>query len=98
MVGTTRLFEQCDGRHDLSRRAIPALIAIACYERSLHRVHRFRCPKALDSGDLVSVVHQSEVEAREHAFTVHMHRTCAALTVVTALLRSGQRSRLTYTV
>src|SRR5258707_10236574 len=54
----------------------------------------FRSPKALDSGDLVSVVHQSEIEAREHALTVHMHRTCAALTVVTPLRSEEHTSEL----
>src|SRR5207247_9493614 len=34
---TARLLEQCDGRHDLARRAITALVSIASEAGRLHR-------------------------------------------------------------
>src|SRR5690349_20644386 len=49
---TARFFQQCDGRHDLARRAITALITIALEERSLHGVHRFGRAQTFDGRDL----------------------------------------------
>src|SRR5256885_2943572 len=51
--------------------------------------------QALDGCDLFPVMHQGQTKARIHAPAVHMHCTCAALAVVTALLRSGESNGLT---
>ena len=51
--------------------------------------------EALNGCDLFPVVHHGQAKARIHAPAVHMHRTCAALPVVAALLRSGESNGLT---
>src|SRR5256886_13180228 len=40
VVRAARLLEQRDGRHDLARRAVAALIRVASYERRLHGMQR----------------------------------------------------------
>ena len=89
--GTAWLLEQRYGRHDLARGAIPALIAVAGHECRLHGMHCFGSAETLDGSDLFPVVHQGQAEAGEHASAVDMHGARAALPVVAAFLRSGQR-------
>ena len=90
VVGTAGLLEQRDRRHDLARRAVAALVAVAGHERRLHRVQRLGRAQALDRRDLLPVVHQGQAQARVHPAAVHVHGARAALPVVAALLRAGE--------
>src|SRR5262249_32629390 len=61
-------------------------------------MHGFRRTQSLDRRDLVSIVHDSKVETREHAPAVHVHGACTALSVIAALLGAGQCQRLAETI
>jgi hypothetical protein len=56
----------------------------------LHRVKLFWCTETLDRGDLIAVVHHGQAQAGVDAPAVDMDRARPALTVVAALLGSGQ--------
>src|SRR5215211_7843323 len=59
-------------------------------ECCLHRMQLVGHSETFNRRDLISLMNQSKAEAGVYAFAVHMHRTGATLTVVAALLRSGQ--------
>ena len=82
VVWTTRLVKQRHCRHDLARRAVAALIGIASKKSRLHRVQCVRRDEALDGCDLMSVVHEGEVETGEHALAIDVDRAGAALPMV----------------
>src|SRR5262245_33595468 len=56
VVGSARLFQQRNRRHDLPRGAIAALITVAGHERRLHRMHGIRSAEAFDRGDLIAIM------------------------------------------
>src|SRR5262249_34622730 len=58
IVWTASFFEERDCRHDLTRSAVAALIAVTSNKSRLHRMHCVRCTETFDRRDLVSVVHQ----------------------------------------
>src|SRR5215813_3803525 len=86
IVRAARFFEQRNGRHDLSRRAVPALIAVTFQESLLHRMQRFRRTESFDRRDLMPIVHEREIQTGKHSLAVHMHRAGTTLPVVTPLL------------
>jgi len=49
-------------------------------------MHRVRCAETLDSGDLLSIVHQRQIEAGEHALAVDVNGAGTALPVIATLL------------
>ena len=77
-------------RHDLTRGAVAALIAVVLDEGGLHGMQMIRLADALDGRDLIRRVHHGKRQARVHALAVHMHRAGAALAVIAALLGAGQ--------
>src|SRR5437764_12778117 len=77
-----RLLEQRGGRHELARRAVPALEPVVLDERRLHRVQRVGAREPLHRRDLVALMHHGEREAGEVAAPVHVHRARAALAMV----------------
>src|SRR6185295_11781240 len=52
-----------------------------------------RRTETLDRRDLIAIVHEGEVEAREHALTVDMDRTRAALPMIATFLGAGEHNR-----
>jgi hypothetical protein len=46
----------------------------------------------------MSIVHEGEIEAREHALTIDMHGARAALPMVATLLRSGECDGFAYAI
>jgi hypothetical protein len=84
--------------HDLAGCAIPTLVGIEGNECSLHRMQVFRCAETFDCRDLCPVVQQGQAKARVYPPAIHVHRASAALSVVTALLSSGESKGLAQTV
>src|SRR2546427_7406072 len=93
--GTARFPEQCNGRHDLARSAIPALVSIVSEERRLHGMQCVRRAQALNGCDFFPVVHQGQAKAGVHAPAIHMHRAGPALAMITTFLRAGEGNGLT---
>src|SRR5258705_12013611 len=58
-------------------------------------MQRVGCAQALYRCNLFPVMHQSQTKTRVHAPAIHMHRTCAALPVITALLCPGKSNGFT---
>ena len=98
VLRSARFFQERDRRHDLSGRAIAALIGIASHERSLHRMHFLRLTEALDRCDLIALVQSGEGETRKLTPSIDVHRARAALAVIASLLRSGQMQVLAETI
>jgi len=98
VVRAARLLEQRDGRHDLARRAVAALIRVASYERRLHGMQRVGRAEALDGGDRLAVVHHREAQTGIDPPAVHVHGARAALSVVAALFRAGEGDGLAQAV
>jgi hypothetical protein len=90
--------EQSDGGHDLPGRAIAALIGVICEKRRLHWMQRTGLSNAFYGRDLVALVHHSEAQARIHPPSIDVHRTGAALAVVTPFLRAGERDGFTQAI
>src|SRR6267142_1922170 len=88
------LGDECDSRADLAGRAVPALESVMTDERGLHRMERAVLCQAFDGGDLVAVMHHRERQAALDALAVHEDGAGAALSLVAALLRAGQRDML----
>ena len=84
------LFDARQRRHDLSRRAVPALKGVVVDERLLHGVQLLRRADALDGGDFAAFQREGQRQTRQLRFAVHMDGTRAALPVVAALLRAAQ--------
>src|ERR1700733_12233812 len=76
---TVRLVEKRDGRHDLPRRAVPALEAVVFNEGCLHRMERARLADAFNSRDCLSLMGGGQTQARVHSPAIDMDRTRAAL-------------------
>ena len=93
-VGPTFSLSTCDGRHDLTRRAVTTLVAVVLNEGGLHGVKVIGLTDPFDGGDLVVRVHDGEGEAGVDAATINVDGACSALTVVAALLRAGQNKVL----
>src|SRR5258707_12641947 len=72
---------------------MPALVGVRFQERRVHWMQCFRRTQPFSGGDLMSVVHQGQVEAGEHSSAVHVHGTRAALPMVAALSGSCERNR-----
>src|ERR1700730_2627635 len=98
ICGTTRLFEQGHCRHDLSRGAVTALVAIMLHECSLNRMKIARLTDTFDRCNLFPLMHRRKGQTRVDPAAVDMHRASAALTVIAALLRSREVQGLTQTV
>src|SRR5438046_1663758 len=79
-----------DAGHDLTRRAIATLEAIALDECGLQRMEPLAFSQALDGRDLAPVYEGSKREARFDAFAIHQDRAGAALAEATAFLRACQ--------
>src|SRR5690606_741528 len=88
--GPAGLFQQRNARHDLARCTVTALIAVELDKSRLHRMQGFGRAEAFDGGDLVALTGRGQTEAGIDAPPVAMHRTGAALSVITALFRAGQ--------
>ena len=64
----------------------------------MHWVQRVRRAKSFDGRDLISIVHEGEIEARKNALAIDMDRARAALPVVATFLRSGEHNRFAYAI
>src|SRR6266481_8689083 len=95
ICGTTRLLEQGHCRHDLSRGAVTALVAIMLHECSLNRMKIARLTDTFDRCDLFPLVHRRKGQTGVDPAAINMHRASAALTVIAALLRSREVQGLT---
>jgi hypothetical protein len=58
------------------------------YESGLDRMQCLTVRETFDGGDLIAFVHHGKRKTRIDASPVHVHGTCTALPVVTALLGS----------
>src|SRR5919198_2622343 len=87
---SARFVEQRCRRHDLTGGAVSALEGIVLDERVLHRVEHAVAFQTFDGDDIVAFVHHRKRETRQHAAPVDEDRTCAALTVIAALLGSKE--------
>src|SRR4051812_46780796 len=74
-----RLAEQCDGGHDLPRRAVAALVAVVLDERRLYGMQRPGFSDSLDRGDLIAFVHDGERQTGRDSPSIDVHGACAAL-------------------
>src|SRR5262249_13108071 len=92
IAGPPRLVfgKERDGGADLAGRAVPALEPIMAHERGLHRMESALFGQALDGGDLVAIMHYRERQTAIDALSIDDDRAGAALSLVAALLRSGQ--------
>jgi hypothetical protein len=83
-----RFFEQCDRGHDLSGRAIAALISIMLDECGLHRVQGARRAQTFNGSNLRALLHERQAQARVHSTAIDMHGAGAALAMVAPFLRA----------
>src|SRR5580658_7531272 len=72
------LSQQRDRRHDLPRRAEPALERVTGNERTLHRMQATVFPQPLDRGDVAPLAGDRERQARQHPPAIRQHGTRAA--------------------
>src|SRR6266516_425092 len=84
------LAQHTDRRANLSRRAVAALKCVVRDERPLEGVQGLAICKPLDGDDLGVLVRDGECEAAIHTTTIEQDGTGAALTVVAALLGTGE--------
>ena len=77
-----------DTAHDLTRRAVAALIAIMLNKRKLERMQLARWSEAFDGRNGAPLRHDSEYQAGIHAAVIEMNRASAAVTQATAFFRS----------
>src|SRR3954462_11182110 len=89
---TPGLVQHRDRRHDLTRRAVPALEAVVGDECLLHRVELLAARKPLDRRYAPALLHNGECQARQLTAAVDVHGARAALSVVAALLAAGEPS------
>src|SRR5438045_2509876 len=94
VVGAAGFLQQRDGRHDLSRRAVAALEAVAVDEGLLHRVEPIAFGEALDRRDRLALCRGRERQTRQDAAPADVHRAGAALAVIAAFLGSRQLQML----
>src|SRR5262245_12114963 len=90
--------EERDGRANLAGRAVPALESIMAHESGLHGMQRALLCQTFDGGDLVAVMHHRECQAAIDALSIDDDRAGAALSLVAALLRTGQREMLSQSI
>src|SRR5215470_15556560 len=90
--------EERDGGADLAGRAVPALEPVMAHESGLHRMESALFGQALDGGDLVAIMHYRERQTAIDALSIDDDRAGAALSLVAALLRTGQREMLSQSI
>src|SRR5579864_5257864 len=61
----------------------------------LHRMQRIRSSQPFDGSDLFPIKQERQRKARNDTPAVHMHSARAALPMIAALFRSGERNRFT---
>ena len=84
------LLDTADAGHDLPGRAVAALERVFVDEGLLQRMKPAIALEPLDGGDLRTVMHHRERQARVDALSVHQNRACAARALVAAFLGAGQ--------
>src|SRR5688572_17427282 len=89
------LVEHSDGRTDLTRRTVAALIAVMLDEGRLHGMEIIRRAKALDRRDRVAFVHHGKAKTGVDADAINEDCARAALPVIASLLGAGQMEVLT---
>src|ERR1700758_1012761 len=67
VIGPARLLQQRNRRHDLTSRAVSALVSVAEKECFLHGMPLARRAEAPDRSNLFAVVHEGQAQARNHA-------------------------------
>src|SRR3984893_1515314 len=87
--------QQRDRRANLTGGAIPALQTIMAYKCRLHWVEIAIFFQTLDGRDLVARMHYGERQAAVDALSIDDHGAGAALSLVAALLGTGQPEMLT---
>src|SRR3978361_245043 len=92
MAGNPRLdlVEHRNGRTDLARRAIAALVSVVLDEGRLHRAQLVGRSEPLDRRDTVAVMHDRECQAGVDPSPVDDDGAGAALAVIAALLRTSK--------
>jgi hypothetical protein len=83
-----------DGGHDLTRRAVSALKGIVVEKCLLHRMQAVALRETLYSRYMFVLRLNGKCEARYDPPSIDVNCACAALTVVTAFLSSGQLKSL----
>src|SRR5438045_8636962 len=78
------------GRADLPRGTVTALESVMFDKRSLQRVQVLMIGESLDCDDLGTLMRDSESEATVHPPAIKQNGTGAALSILTALLGTGQ--------
>ena len=84
------LVKNSNGRADLSRRAIAALIPVMSDEGRLHRMEAIGRSQALNRRDFVAFVHDRERQARIDPETTDKDGAGTALAVVAPFFGTGQ--------
>jgi hypothetical protein len=84
--GGMRILEQCHGGHDLSRATVAALVGVMGEKCRLNRVKLSVFRQPFDGGDRLPLAHHRQAQTGIHRAAIDVHRTGAALAMVTALL------------
>ncbi len=79
-------FDQCDGRTNLTRRAIAALKTVVLDESRLHRMKLVTVRKTFDRRNLVALMRERETQAGIDAAPIHENRARTALTMIATFL------------
>ena len=90
IAGANWLVHERCGRHDLPRSTVAALHSVMVEKCLLHGMQLSVMLQPFNRRDLVILVHYRESEAGIQPAAVHMNSACAALSVVTALLRAEE--------
>src|SRR5258706_11658199 len=72
--------------HDLARGAITALKAIMLYKCLLHGMQFIAFRQSFYCCNLFTIIHNGEAQAGIYTPSIYMHRTGAALTMITTFL------------
>ena len=94
IVARLALSDHPDRAHDLTRRAEPALQAVASHKSSLDWMESDIVTNAFNGANVGALKAQCQTQARIDAPTVDQDRACAALAAVAALLGSCQMKAL----
>src|SRR3954471_12767157 len=84
------LLEHRNGRADLPRRAVAALVAVVLNERGLHRVQVAGSAQPFNRRDAAALLHDRKRQARIDAPSVRDHSARTALSLVAAFLCAGE--------
>ena len=95
IAGADRLLQQRHRAHDLSARAVAALVPVVLNKSRLHRMKISRLPQPFNGGNLIALMHHGKRQAAIHASAIDMYCARSTLPVIAAFFRTGQMNPLT---